>query len=60
MFKTLQWLVQNLEAKKISVGVIFTEDDTRASRHLKHCASEGKIPLMVGPSDKHYPTNWLD
>ncbi|KAH7863249.1 hypothetical protein Vadar_015284 [Vaccinium darrowii] len=47
VFKTLQWLVQNLDANKISVGAIFAGDENRASRHLKDCASERKIPLML-------------
>lgn len=48
VFKTLQWLVQNLDANKISVGAIVAEDENRASRHLKYCAMERKIPMMVG------------
>ncbi|XP_058226030.1 uncharacterized protein LOC131334795 isoform X6 [Rhododendron vialii] len=51
VFKTLQWLVQNLDASKISVGAIVTEDENRASRHLKYCASERKIPMM--------PASWI-
>lgn len=51
VFKTLQWLVQSLEDERISVGAIITEDESRVSRHLKHCASEWKIPLM--------PDNWI-
>ncbi|KAG5539262.1 hypothetical protein RHGRI_019725 [Rhododendron griersonianum] len=35
VFKTFQWLVQNLDARKISVGAIVTEDENRASHHLK-------------------------
>ncbi|KAI8546019.1 hypothetical protein RHMOL_Rhmol07G0083100 [Rhododendron molle] len=48
VFKTLQWLVQNLDSNKISVGAIVAEDENRASRHLKYCATERKIPIMVG------------
>ncbi|GMP98092.1 hypothetical protein CsSME_00046111 [Camellia sinensis var. sinensis] len=51
VFKTLQLLVQNLNAEKISAGVIVAEDESRVSRHLKHCASEGKIPMM--------PASWI-
>ncbi|XP_052173993.1 uncharacterized protein LOC127789211 isoform X2 [Diospyros lotus] len=46
VFKTLQWLVQNHKAEKISIGVIVAEDESWALRHLKHCASEGRIPVM--------------
>ncbi|GKV39663.1 hypothetical protein SLEP1_g47401 [Rubroshorea leprosula] len=51
VFKTLQWLVQSLDSEKISLGVIVAEDESRASRHLRHCASERKIPVM--------PTSWI-
>lgn len=47
VFKTLQWLVRSLDTEKISVGAIIAEDKIRASRHLRHCASEHKIPMMV-------------
>lgn len=47
MFKTLQWLVQSLDNEKIFVGAIIAEDESRVSRHLKHCASEREIPMMV-------------
>lgn len=51
VFKTLQWLVQSLDNEKISMGVIVAEDENRASRHLKHCASEQEIPVM--------PASWI-
>ncbi|XWS65446.1 hypothetical protein CRYUN_Cryun05aG0113200 [Craigia yunnanensis] len=46
VFKTLLWLVQNLDTEKISLAVIVSEDENWASRHLRHCASERKIPMM--------------
>ncbi|XP_058007816.1 uncharacterized protein LOC110666990 isoform X2 [Hevea brasiliensis] len=51
VFKTLQRLFLSLEAEKISVGAIVAEDECRASRHLKHCALERKIPMM--------PASWI-
>lgn len=51
VFKTLQWLVQSLNSEKISVGAIVAEEESRASRHLRHCASEQKIPMM--------PASWI-
>lgn len=45
VFKTLLELVQNRDDEKIVTGVIVTENERSASRHLKHCASEGKIPI---------------
>ncbi|XP_059649301.1 uncharacterized protein LOC132295170 [Cornus florida] len=51
VFKTLQWLVKSCDAEKISVGAIVAEDDSRASRHLKHCAAEKNIPMM--------PVSWI-
>ncbi|TXG49177.1 hypothetical protein EZV62_025052 [Acer yangbiense] len=47
VFKTLHWLVQSLETEKISVAAIVAEDERRVSRHLRHCASERKIPMMT-------------
>jgi hypothetical protein len=47
VFKTLQWLVQSLDNEKICVGAIVAEDESRVSRHLKHCALEREIPMMV-------------
>ncbi|GFS33380.1 hypothetical protein Acr_00g0028070 [Actinidia rufa] len=51
VFKSLQRLVPNLDGEKISVGTIIAEDESMTSRHLKHCASEGKIPMM--------PASWI-
>ncbi|XVF24521.1 hypothetical protein REPUB_Repub13aG0135300 [Reevesia pubescens] len=51
VFKTLMWLVQNLDSEKISLAVIVSENENRASRHLRHCALERKIPMM--------PSSWL-
>ena len=47
MFKTLHRLFQSLDTEAISVGAVVAEDESRASRHLRHCASERKIPMMV-------------
>lgn len=47
VFKTLQWLVKSLNQEKISVGVVIVEDEHKVSRHLKQCALEQGIPLMV-------------
>nr|XP_016470426.1 PREDICTED: uncharacterized protein LOC107792705 isoform X2 [Nicotiana tabacum] len=46
VFKTLLELVQNRDDEKIVTGVIVTENERSASRHLKHCASERTIPIM--------------
>ncbi|KAK4369344.1 hypothetical protein RND71_013136 [Anisodus tanguticus] len=46
VFKTLLELVQNCDSEKIVTGVIVTENERSTSRHLKHCASEGNIPIM--------------
>ncbi|XAR63558.1 hypothetical protein NMG60_11023532 [Bertholletia excelsa] len=51
VFKTLGCLVQNLDTAKISVGAIVAEDESRASRHLKHYASERNISTM--------PASWI-
>ncbi|XP_059282924.1 uncharacterized protein LOC132036580 isoform X2 [Lycium ferocissimum] len=45
VFKTLLELVQNRDSEKIVTGVIITENERSASRHLKHCASEGNISI---------------
>lgn len=50
MFKTLQRLFQSLEDENVSMGAVVAEDESRALRHLKLCASERKIPMMVGYS----------
>ncbi|KAL2920979.1 Mediator of DNA damage checkpoint protein 1 [Bienertia sinuspersici] len=49
--KSLQWLVQSLEKKKISLAVIVAEDENRATRHLTKCASEQKIAVV--------PEKWI-
>ncbi|EOY19617.1 Uncharacterized protein TCM_044754 isoform 1 [Theobroma cacao] len=51
VFKTLLWLLQNLDNEKISLAVIVSEGESKASRHLRHCASERKIPMM--------PSSWI-
>ncbi|KAJ6704864.1 TUMOR SUPPRESSOR P53-BINDING PROTEIN 1 [Salix purpurea] len=51
VFKTLQSLVESLDSEKISMGAIIAENETRELRHLRHCASERKIPLM--------PASWM-
>ncbi|XP_016580553.2 uncharacterized protein LOC107878155 [Capsicum annuum] len=45
VFKTLLELVQDRDCEKIVTGIIVTENERSASRHLKHCASEGNIPI---------------
>ncbi|XP_050232068.1 uncharacterized protein LOC126680860 isoform X2 [Mercurialis annua] len=47
VFKTLQRLLQSLDTEKILIGAIVAEDESRASRHLRHYASERKIPMML-------------
>ena len=37
----------SLDNEKIFVGAIVAEDESRVSRHLKHCALEQEIPMMV-------------
>ncbi|KAK8662043.1 hypothetical protein V6N13_091631 [Hibiscus sabdariffa] len=51
VFRTLLWLIQNLDSEKISLAVIVSEGENRASRHLRECASERKIPMM--------PSSWI-
>ncbi|KAL4387956.1 hypothetical protein GQ457_09G026840 [Hibiscus cannabinus] len=51
VFRTLLWLIQNLDSEKISLAVIVSEGENRASRHLRQCASERKIPMM--------PSSWI-
>ncbi|KAE8712007.1 hypothetical protein F3Y22_tig00110266pilonHSYRG00140 [Hibiscus syriacus] len=46
VFGTLLWLIQNLDAEKICLAVIVSEGENRASRHLRQCALERKIPMM--------------
>ncbi|KAL0397387.1 UNVERIFIED_CONTAM: hypothetical protein Scaly_0187100 [Sesamum calycinum] len=45
VFKTLQRLIQTLEAGRISTAVIVADGESSASRHLKHCALEQNIPM---------------
>lgn len=47
MFKTLQWLIEDLDNKKIFIGAIIAEDESTVSRQLKHCAAEREILMMV-------------
>lgn len=51
VFKTLQWLVQSLDNKKVFVGAIVAEDERRSSRHLRQIVSERNIPMM--------PSSWI-
>ncbi|KAI3990034.1 hypothetical protein MKX01_013520 [Papaver californicum] len=51
LFKTLQWLIESLEAKSISLGAIVAEDDGRTSCHLRKCASEQRLQMM--------PVSWI-
>ncbi|XP_042954256.1 uncharacterized protein LOC122290713 isoform X2 [Carya illinoinensis] len=46
VFKTLQWLIKDLDNKKIFIGAIIAEDESRVSRQLKHCAAEREILMM--------------
>ncbi|KAL2461089.1 BRCA1 C Terminus domain containing protein [Abeliophyllum distichum] len=45
VFKTLQSLVQNLEASRISTGFVIA-DENNVSRHLKHCTKEQNISMV--------------
>nr|KYP59070.1 hypothetical protein KK1_014498 [Cajanus cajan] len=47
VFKTLQWLGRSSDEKSTLVGAIVVEDKATTSRHLKHCAKEQNIPMMV-------------
>lgn len=47
MFRTLRWLLHSRDKTKISFGAIVAEEDNNASRHLKHCAFEQNITMMV-------------
>ncbi|KAK1277302.1 hypothetical protein QJS04_geneDACA003612 [Acorus gramineus] len=51
IFKNLKWLAQSLETGQNSAGAIVVEDESNASRHLKHCASEHNLQTM--------PANWI-
>ncbi|KAJ8756138.1 hypothetical protein K2173_024685 [Erythroxylum novogranatense] len=46
VFKTLQRLIRCLQGEKISLGVFVAEDEHRALRHLRQCASEREIPMV--------------
>ncbi|XP_071932068.1 uncharacterized protein [Coffea arabica] len=46
VFKTLKFLVDNINTERISQGAIVVENESRASRHLKQCALEYEIPMM--------------
>ncbi|MED6169339.1 hypothetical protein PIB30_020471 [Stylosanthes scabra] len=46
VFKTLQQLVRSIDEKRTLVAALVAEDNTLISRHLKHCAMEGGIPIM--------------
>ncbi|KAL8542464.1 hypothetical protein ACS0TY_003358 [Phlomoides rotata] len=45
VFKTLQKLVENLETGRISMGIVVADEESGASRHLKHCALEHNITM---------------
>ncbi|KAK9169646.1 hypothetical protein Syun_001786 [Stephania yunnanensis] len=51
VFKTLQQLSEDVRSGKISTGVIVAEDEGRVSRHLKQCAFDEKLPLMLDRLD---------
>ncbi|KAF9597315.1 hypothetical protein IFM89_017175, partial [Coptis chinensis] len=51
VFKTLQWLVHDLNNGRVSLGAIVIEDENGACRHLRHYALEQKLPMM--------PANWI-
>ncbi|XP_040993448.1 uncharacterized protein LOC121240062 isoform X1 [Juglans microcarpa x Juglans regia] len=51
VFKTLQWLIKDLDNKKIFIGAIIAEDESTVSRQLKHCAAEREILMM--------PASWI-
>jgi len=47
VFKTLQGLVRIIDEERTLVEAIVIEDKAAISRHLKHCAKERNIPIMV-------------
>ncbi|XP_020518553.1 uncharacterized protein LOC18427133 isoform X1 [Amborella trichopoda] len=51
VFKTMKWLVESLRNRNNTMGIIIIEDAGRATRHLRHCASEHKLPVM--------PSSWI-
>jgi len=46
-FKTLQWLVRSTDEERTLMGAIVVEEKATISRHLKSCALERDIPIMV-------------
>jgi hypothetical protein len=46
-FKTLQWLVRSTDEERTLMGAIVVEEKATMSRHLKSCALERDIPIMV-------------
>lgn len=53
VFKTLQGLIQTLETGRISMGVVVADEESCASRHLRHCAMEQNIPMTVSYCCSH-------
>ncbi|KAL6009849.1 hypothetical protein ACLOJK_000280 [Asimina triloba] len=51
VFKSLHSVVQSLKKGNNSVGIVVFEDESRALRHLKHCASEQQLQFM--------PASWI-
>ncbi|GAB2230105.1 hypothetical protein Drorol1_Dr00014362 [Drosera rotundifolia] len=51
IFKSLQWMLRSLKKKKISIGVIVTDNQMSVSRHLRTCATELEIPIL--------PATWI-
>eukprot|EP01018_Ginkgo_biloba_P029102 Gb_23942 [translate_table: standard] len=51
VFRTIKCLVQENEAQQAAVAMIIVEDVRAAPRHLRHCASEYRLPVMSG--------NWI-
>ncbi|KAH6819140.1 hypothetical protein C2S51_002743 [Perilla frutescens var. frutescens] len=45
VFKTLQGLIQALETGRISTGIVVADEESCASRQLRHCAMEQSIPM---------------
>ncbi|XP_051134291.1 uncharacterized protein LOC127253651 isoform X2 [Andrographis paniculata] len=45
VFKTLQRLIQTLEAGRVSMAVVVADQENCSSRHLKQCALEQNIPV---------------
>ncbi|KAF9597803.1 hypothetical protein IFM89_021888 [Coptis chinensis] len=57
VFKTLQWLVHNLNNGRVSLGAIVIEDENGACRHLRHYALEQKLPMMHSTTPFPDPVN---